>query len=279
MDLRGWQSGKVSVYEQCIFWKRLDWQLQVHLSFPKSPIDEVNEPHMSKIIGRVTIIVLTSSLMPLTAISDPLNCDSQIRFLPQTHRNVIALAMGETNADELSRSQFQVASYIQKNSELPVFSEQVDTDLDQSSITGDLQIAGNQLKQLFPIGIPKTYEQLSSEQRKQLSSAGADGVLLLTGRISALHKVVPNRATQDSIFARIQQLMADLKPTDKVSSDSELFRLLNDIRERMALAEIQKFFVSNPNIKTVLLVYGRLHNFKRHGDIFPSECIETPSDF
>lgn len=209
-----------------------------------------------------------------TAVAD--ECEYRIIFLPQIHRNVIDSRLGETNIEEVAKSQFHIAKIILENSEVPIFSEQVDENIIASKIEGDLRLAGEKIKFIFPFGIPENFESLSIKQKEQLAFAGADFVLLFIHKIQVLYKVVENRSVSDAIFARINELMGELKPSDKIDSYSELMILVDDVREKAALNEIKKYFNLNPKEKSAFLIYGKNHNFRRHDDIFPGKCIKTP---
>lgn len=141
--------------------------------------------------------------------------------------------------------------------------------------TGDLKILFDQFKLLFPAGIPRSFADLSDEQKTWFARAGGDAVMFLTGHVSGLRKVVPNREVQDRIFAEVSESLQQKKDIAVVDVRSDLYQLISTKRERYALAEVKAYLHAHPTQEKVILIYGRIHDFKRHDDLIPRECIDV----
>lgn len=217
-----------------------------------------------------------------SAFADLNECKHRVIFLPQTH----ASAFGNKNEnygtiESIAKSQSKIAEYLLKHKDLPIFSEQVDTTLtlvDFEKSGADSVI--KEYRSLFKNGLI-SYEELNQEQKQKLAMAGADATLLMLGKVPILHKVVPNRQIQDQIFSEVQKFFLNLQRDGKkqISIDDPIFKLIYDKRENLALAEINAYFDVHPEQRDVILIYGRNHQFARHPEIFPSECILVPFSF
>lgn len=185
----------------------------------------------------------------------------------------------EEGIDEIAKSQFKIARYVGNNSDLPVFSEQVDTDISVTTLSGSrLASISKEYETLFGKDIPETYEALTPIQKQKLVRAGGELTQFMLRKISNLYKVVPDARTQDDLFLSISEQLKKLK-TGTVEFGSPLYQLVFDRREILALAEINRYFQTNPSKRDVVLVYGSIHDFSRHPGHFPPECILIPYEF
>lgn len=214
-------------------------------------------------------------------------CKHRILFVPQKHKSVIPDQSGAYGqfSEEVSKSQFKIAKYIEKNSNLPVFSEQIDTNISLRDLSSEQlqKVASEVLKNTFNSGLPQSYSDLTLDEKRRLFSSGGDLVQLLLGKIDTLYKVVPNREVQDVIFKEVTDSLIKnpIAESDSgfFSKDSEVYKLIYDKRERLALNEINNYFDKNPHQKEVILIYGGAHDFSRYPELFPSECVIVPDGF
>lgn len=206
-------------------------------------------------------------------------CKHRIIYLPQTHMSVVGGKQEISDVEELARSQFKIAKYLEKNPKLPVFSEQIDTTMTSKGIPEEkFNEATKEYRDLFPNGIPATLDEMSADQKSKLGKSGGDLTQFMLRKIETLNKTVPNRQIQNKLFA---DMTAHFKkyPNQVVKFGSPTYKLIFDKRELLALDEINNYFKKNPEQRDVVLIYGSIHDFSRHPKSFPSECIVIPFDF
>ncbi len=233
-----------------------------------------------KCLASIAIAVLVT-WTPSSAMSASSDCKHRIIYLPQTHESVMgsSVKVNEEGLDEISRSQFKIARYIGNNPGLPVFSEQVDTDISVTMLSSSrLAPVGKEYEALYGKSIPATYEELTPTQKQKLARAGGELTQFMLRKIEKLHKVVPDAQTQDDLFRSISEGLKN-QTTGTVEFGSALYQLIFDRREILALTEINKYFKANPFQRDVVLVYGSIHDFSRHPRVFPPQCILIPYEF
>lgn len=208
-------------------------------------------------------------------------CPKTITFLSQMSVHSMVRDVDAPTVEQIAKSQFRIARYLSKHQNVPVFSEQIFEDIRYSDLRGQMRVAANQAKQVFPNGIPRFFEDLNAIQKRYLVVAGGDGVMLLTGRIRTLHRVVPDEATHDLIAAEIKRQTE--RTTDSQISNEQLeainsiiYDLATTVREHLALTEINRYFAQNPRENSAILIFSHTHDFREHGKLFPAKCIETP---
>jgi hypothetical protein len=215
------------------------------------------------------------------AVAGQSGCNHRILFLPQVHQSVVGDSPGVNagSLEHVAQSQFKIAKFIERNSALPVFSEQVDTSFSTRGVSAiQLSQVNQEYSNLFPQGLPDKYDDLTQDQKQKLAVAGGELTQLMLGKIDTLNKVVPNRVIQDRIFSQISEHFKR-HPNDGVKFDSVIYQLIFDKREMLALSEINHYFEQNAGQRDVILVYGSLHDFSRFPKLFPPECILIPFDF
>ena len=205
-------------------------------------------------------------------------CNKSIIFLPQTHADVIqgGRKIPAEFAEEIAQSQFLIAKFLEAHSNIPIFSEQVDTDQSLKNASPDLLKLAVIYHQVFPNGVPSNYSALNQDQKFRLSDGGADATELLLGKIPLLHKVVANEQEQNSFFDPLIDWVKK-HPNQPFPPDLD-HRILYD-REEAALREINQFFSTHPAEKQVILIYGAAHNFFAHSNSFDPSCIKVPPNF
>ncbi len=211
-------------------------------------------------------------------------CKHKIIFLPQLHEKALAQGVEDITERKIAESQFRTARYLEAHPNTQIFSEQILENVYFDRLSDETKEVARQTKLLFPYGIPERFADLTYEQRRQLVDIGAEGVLLLTGRVTMLRKVVPNVATQNVIINQIQKGMKEKDSSsvvtqEIVTTDSVPYRLVTTVREEYALKEIIKYFDAYPSDESAILIFGESHDFRRHDKLFPGRCIETPDGF
>ena len=208
-------------------------------------------------------------------------CQHQIFLLPQTHATVLggSLEVTPENFDKTARSQFAIAKYLEKNKTLPVFSEQISTDQTVETVSAEFKQAAAQIKTMFAKGLPVTFEELTEEQKNTIARAGGDAISFILRNTDKLHRVVENDQIQDEL---IGQVSAWAKNNAYATYPSpEISNIIFNVREKMALDQINNYIKNNPTQRDIVLIYGSAHffSFQTHTDKFPPQCILVPDEF
>ncbi len=211
-------------------------------------------------------------------------CKNRIIFLPQLHDTGLVQGPEYNTERKIAESQFRIARYLEANPKAQIFSEQMLEDVTFDRLSDETKQVSAQMKLLFPRGMPEKFVDLTGEQRQQLVSLGADGILMLTGRVPILRKVVPNVATHNLIVNQIDKGMEEqgsnsVVTREIVTKDSVPYQLITTVREQYTLKEINKFFEAYPNERSAILIFGQTHDFRRHEKLFPGRCIVIPDEF
>ncbi len=212
------------------------------------------------------------------------DCKNKIILLPQLHEKGLAQGPEYNTERKIAESQFRIAKYLEAHPKIQIFSEQMLEDITFDRLSEETKQVSTQMKLLFPNGVPEKFADLTNEQRQRLVSIGADGILLLTGRVPILRKVVPNVATHNIIVNQIDKGMQEqgsnsVVTREMVTKDSVPYQLITTVREQYALKEVNKFFDAFPQEKSAILIFGQTHDFRRHEKLFPGRCIEIPDEF
>lgn len=230
---------------------------------------------MLKLIKNCTAVVLFMALMVLTA--HAAECSHRIIFLPQSHpTRSDDLRHYTSDVDEVARSQFSVAKYIEQHRNVPVFAEQ--------AIARDYTWSDVDLKQLpslnkmFPHGLPEKFENLSIKQKTALVGYEAVFFELELGNMPIIHKVLENEEVRSQIYFPIQK-WEDEHQRSKELRPSEIVNLIFEKRERLALEQIFDYWKANPGQKDALLIFGSAHRFDIYPDLISPNCIVIPSQF
>lgn len=208
-------------------------------------------------------------------------CAQRIIFLPQTHPSILGeqLSIAAQDYERTARSQFSIAKFLEKNPGIPVFSEQVSTDQKVETVSQEFKDTAAVIKTMFPEGLPQTYEALSDEQRDVIARAGGDSISFILRNTDMLHRVVENDKIQDDLINRVKD-WAQNYPT-AYGYSPEIYNIIFNVRERLALDQINKYFKNNPQQRDVILIYGSDHtySFRSHNDKFKADCFTIPEEF
>ena len=206
-------------------------------------------------------------------------CKHRIIFLPNIHSSVLDggnKAVVQSDLLEVTAfSTYRVVNYLKDHRDLPLFSEQVSKDLTMKTATPQFLAMAQRVRTQFTGG--GTFWSLSPEQKQTMALAGGDVFSLIFGITPELHRVVENDKVENSIIDKIVKWhKANASVTEY---PPEISKLIFDMRENLALDQISAFFKNNPNQHDVALLFGQDHNFARHPDKFPPQCIATPPEF
>lgn len=211
----------------------------------------------------------------------PLNCNNRIIFLPQTHPTILggSLQVAPENFDKTARSQFAIAKYLEKNKNLPVFSEQVSSDQTVETVSAEFKKTAAQIKTMFPDGLPDQFENLTDEQQNVIARAGGDAISFILRNTAMLRRVVENDQIQDELIGKVSDYAQ--KNPYATSTSPEIHNIIFNIRENLALDQINNFIKNNPLERDVILIYGSDHyySFLTHSSKFLSQCILVPDEF
>lgn len=209
------------------------------------------------------------------------DCKHRILLLPQTHATGLGGSQATLkNADKTARSQFAIAKYLEKNKDIPVFSEQISTDLTVQTVSPDFKKAAAQTKSMFPNGLPSNFDGLTAEQKDIIARTGGDAISFILRNTDKLHRVVENDQIQDQLIGKILALAQQKNPY-ATTPPPELVDTIFNVRENMALDQINNYIKSNRQQRDVILIYGSDHSygFLSHSDKFPAQCILIPYEF
>lgn len=222
---------------------------------------------------------------PPVAFAEAAKCRQRILFLPQVHRSAVRSAseLPERRLEQIAESQHRIALFISKNSNLPVFSEQIEKkisrkELDQKNKNLFLSLNGS-YKTVFPSGLPEHFENLSLEQKEKLVSSGGDVVSFMLEKTGNLYPVTGENEADEEVGKKVNAQLTQRDLKQDLSAITELYDLVFRQRETMALKQIVEFFRKNPQQREAILVFGSMHDFRRYPHIFPEGCILIPEDF
>lgn len=209
------------------------------------------------------------------------SCKHQIVLLPQTHPSILKgkLEVTPENFDLTARSQFSIAKYLEKNKNIAVFSEQVSTDQTVQTVSADFKKTAAQIKIMFPEGLPNSFDELSDDQKNVIAKAGGDAISFILRNTIRLHRVVENDAVEDQLINQVTAWVNN-NPQAKTYTP-EIYNIIFNVREELALDQINNYFASNPTKQKVILIFGSDHylSFKNHPNKFSAECIAVPNEF
>lgn len=214
-------------------------------------------------------------------IESNLSCKNRILLLPQTHPNILggSLQIAPENFDKTARSQFAIAKFLEKSIGIPVFSEQVSSDQKVETVSSEFKETAAKIKSMFPDGLPENFETLTYEQQTVIARAGGDAISFILRNTDMLHRVVENDQIQNQLMSQVSNY-AQKNPYVTIPSP-EIINIIFNVRENLALEQINKYIQSNPLQRDVILIYGSDHSysFQTHPDKFPSQCILIPNEF
>ncbi len=208
-------------------------------------------------------------------------CAHRILLIPQTHATVLtgSLQVLPQNESKTVFSQFAIAKYLEKNKSLPVFSEQVSTDVTVQTVSVEFRRVAKKIRTLFSKGLPNRVDQLDSAQKEVLAKAGGDAVSFILGITERLHRVVENDQIENAIIDKVS-IWAQNNPS-ATTEPPEIKNLIFEVREKLALEQINNFFNFHPDLRDAVLIFGSDHSqsFKTHAAEFAPRCIVIPEEF
>jgi len=132
-----------------------------------------------------------------------------------------------------------------------------------------------EIKSIFPQGLPENTNILNDQQKKVLYNHGGATLLFLLNEIPALHKSLSSAAasTVNTTLGTVPSVTG-VKDRDVPKSVNRLFDQkaseLRPLREREAIQQVKvvatMYFAERLDQATVILVYGSAHNFKPYCD-------------
>jgi hypothetical protein len=225
----------------------------------------------------VAVILFSCAAFGKTA-SD---CKHRILLLPQTHPTVLSgsLRVEPENFVKTALSQFLIAKYLEQHKDLPVFSEQVSSDKTLQNVSPNFRKVAVQIKSMFPNGLPANFEGLTDDQKNVISRAGGDAISFILRNTDMLHRVVENDQIEDQLIGKVSD-WAQKNPY-ATTPPPEIVNTIFNVRENMALDQINNYFKSNSKQRDVVLIYGSDHyySFLSHPDKFSAQCILVPFEF
>lgn len=188
--------------------------------------------------------------------------------------------------DELVlKSQHEMMLYLEEHSNAYVFVESLyesrtkeeyfDSKSPQAELRGFYQKA---IQVNFPNGVPFVYEQFTPNQKSIVEESGhAVEVMFQLGLVEAM---LPTNSREEfeslvaknvdhSNIDRLMAIMAGVLAPANAEEAAEFARFQVEVmekREKLALENIQKFSERNPEVKNVVLVYGKNHDFMKYRD-------------
>jgi hypothetical protein len=181
---------------------------------------------------------------------------------------------------EVADSQLKIIDYLDRFPQRPVFSEQATIeDLEDSQFTPETR---KKLKAMIDGIFPQGYayrptQRLNETQVEKLVNNGGEVIQVMRGRLSKIHRVIEDKATDDRIFGPVLQWFSSHQRG--TSYPTEIAKLIYGAREEEALKQIVKYFSANPKEHDAVIIFGKNHNFSFYPGIFPPECIVVPPEF
>lgn len=185
--------------------------------------------------------------------------------------------------EQVVQSQFAIAKIIQQNPYCPVVCEATDRNRkrheykdNEGLSVGKRGISFQEMRQIFPLGLPNSYADLNNPQKDALYAFGGTLVLFFLNIIPALY-----RSADEMTAGCTRHFVANdmQKALDSRIGDAEYQRklaILNLMREENALVMCQQAVAAHFNnagaSSSVILVYGGMHNFKPLCDEKKIDC-------
>lgn len=168
---------------------------------------------------------------------------------------------------------------LKPHKDFPVFSEQVSTDQTVQTVSPDFKKAAAQIKSMFPNGLPQNFDGLTDDQKNIIARAGGDAISFILRNTDMLHRVVENNQIEDQLIGKVST-WAQSNP-DATTPPPEIVNTIFNVRENLALDQINNYIKANPSQRDVVLIYGSDHyySFRTHSDKFPGQCILVPFEF
>ena len=160
-----------------------------------------------------------------------------------------------------------------------MFSEQVSSDLTVQTVSDNFRKVAAQIKSMFPTGLPQSFDDLSEDQKTVIARAGGDAISFILRNTDMLYKVVPNDQVEDQLIDKVSA-WAKTHPASTTPPPA-IENIIFNIRENLALDQINDYFNANPTQQDVILIYGSDHYYSllTHSAKFPSQCIVVPKKF
>lgn len=188
-------------------------------------------------------------------------------------------------ADEwVMRSQYELMVYLQEHPDSYVFVESLHSNSFDKEVYFDPKGPEAELRDFyqkslqvnFPNGVPFSYEQMSEAQKAILREMGLATYLMFhLGYVRALlptnteeefQTLVSNNLSLPNV-ERLMAISAGVLQPDSPEEAAKAAEFLEDSfakRERVALRHVQEFAAKNPEIKNIVLVYGKNHDFMKY---------------
>jgi hypothetical protein len=225
----------------------------------------------------MTLLIFTTTAYA-QSVSD---CKHRILLLPQTHPTILggSRQVLPENFDQTVRSQFSIAKYLEHHKNLPVFSEQVSRDQTVQTVSPDFRQFAAQTKSMFPSGLPQDFNDLTDEQKNVIAQSGGDAISFILRNTDMLHRVVENDQVQNQLIDKVSD-WAQKNPYATIAPP-EIVNIIFNVRENLALDQINNYIKANPSQQDIVLIYGSDHyySFRTHSDKFPAQCILVPYEF
>lgn len=218
-------------------------------------------------------------LLLLTGAAHAEDCKHRILFLPQTHASIMGEQLQVTPEwfNATVQSQFKIATYLKQHKDLSVFSEQVSSETTMKTVSPDFLEVTKQIRSIFPNGLPVNFQTLTDQQKTIFAKAGGDAMTFMFGDIQEIHKVVESDQVEDELIGKVTTWVKQHPYATEYPP--EISNIIFNIREGLALDQINQFFAKHPEQRDAILIFGNLHDFRTHPDKFPPQCVLTPFEF
>lgn len=186
----------------------------------------------------------------------------EITHLKQLHK-IPGIPDYDSNQDicvQVARAQYELASYLTKNTNIPVIRESLYDDIDCINY---IDICNITKEIFFPNGLPDSFEKLNHLQRTMLYREGAALTLTYMGVLPKIYKAIEKEDSDriDEIFNTLPYHVL----YNKITTEDDFGN-----RENFALdkaTSVAQDYYGSPSQGKVFIIFGAAHDFKK-------ECAE-----
>lgn len=163
----------------------------------------------------------------------------------------------------IAHSQFNIAKTLLETPNAEIFMEGLATQAFTPEIYKNLGSKIKHVHNLFPSGIPASFEDLNAEQKYFLAKKGAAPTLWYLGKIPRIHPVIDAKEAEEIRQGYILR-KASHETFESAEKDVELQKLIFSQREKAAEKKILDFMdTSAYDGQPLILIFGAAHHFPR----------------
>ncbi|MES2802438.1 MAG: hypothetical protein V4654_08095 [Bdellovibrionota bacterium] len=236
-----------------------------------------------KAIYKKIFFIFIFNLMAVAAQGET-QCSKTVFFLPQSHNKNFGTplsAIQRADLENLSRSQFEVAQFVEQNSQLPVFVEGLYQDVvvsEKSNFSDQIKNWAKQLTKIEPLNNSSgRFEDLSQADKELLAQVSGPFSMLFLGKINAIYKTIEDKKMHDAEMKAVNDVLA-IKEKITVDDDEAMDAIFRN-RDKGAINHIITFFNKHPDVDEAVLVFGARHDFIRYSGVVPGLCFQVPPAF